>query len=316
MIARLIVAAGLVLFVTGAAHATTPPPYYLALGDSLAVGIQPNAVGDLVPTTRGFVDHLYALSKLRQPNLRLKKLGCSGETTTTMIDGGVCPYTLGSQLADALAFIQTNRVAFITLSIGGANVLGCFSLGGVDPLCVENGLDVVGLELGTILAALRAEAGPGVRIVGMNYYDPFLAAWILGAQGKVLAAASLQATNGLNDVLGTLDLRLPDPGCGCRRSVSDQRQQAGAWIQSAGERLAGAQVDLDRRVTAGRTRHPSECNRIQRDRAGVPESVRRLTGVVWARSLSCCGRGGCASLTARVPRPASSGRSDRLCRRR
>ena len=103
-----------------------------------------------------------------------------------------------------LAFIRTHRVAFITLSIGGANVLGCFSLGGVDPGCVENGLDAVGLELGTILAALRAEAGPGVRIVGMNYYDPFLAAWTLGGQGPALAAASLEATNGLNDLLGSL----------------------------------------------------------------------------------------------------------------
>ena len=151
------------------------------------------------------MDHLFALSKLRQPSLRLKKLGCSGETTTTMIVGGVCPYTLGSQLADAVAFIQTHRVAFITLSIGGANVLGCFSLGGIDPaLRCRTAWTSSELELGQILAALRAAAGPGVRIVGMNYYDPFLAAWILGAQGQALAAASLQATNGLNDLLGSL----------------------------------------------------------------------------------------------------------------
>ena len=83
MIARLIAATGLVLFVsTGPAHARTPPSYYLALGDSLAVGIQPNAAGALLPTNRGYVDHLYALSKLHQPSLRLRKLGCSGETTT------------------------------------------------------------------------------------------------------------------------------------------------------------------------------------------------------------------------------------------
>ena len=205
MIARLIVASSLVLFVsTGLAHATPLPPYYLALGDSLALGIQPNAAGVLVPTNRGYVDHLYALSKLRQPSLRLAKLGCSGETTTTMIGGGVCTYTLGSQLADAVAFIQTHRVAFITLSIGGANVLDCFSLAGIDPECVEDGLDAVGPELGQILAALRAAAGPRVRIIGMNYYDPFVAAWILGPQGRALAAASLQATNLLNDLLGAL----------------------------------------------------------------------------------------------------------------
>ena len=99
---------------------------------------------------------------------------------------------------------RAHRVAFITLSIGGANVLGCFSLGGIAPGCVENGLDHVGTELGQILAALRAAAGPRVPIVGMNYYDPFLAAWTLGGQGPALAAASLQATNLLNDLLGSL----------------------------------------------------------------------------------------------------------------
>jgi lysophospholipase L1-like esterase len=205
MIARLLAVSSLVLFVsTGLANATPSPPYYLALGDSLALGIQPNAAGVLVPTNRGYVDHLYALAKLRQPSLRLAKLGCSGETTTTMIGGGVCAYTLGSQLADAVAFIQTHRVAFITLSIGGANVLDCFRLTGIDPVCVQDGLDAVGPELGQILAALRAAAGPRVRIVGMNYYDPFVAAWILGPQGQALAAASLQATNLLNDLLGAL----------------------------------------------------------------------------------------------------------------
>src|SRR5688572_18688826 len=116
MIARLIAAAGLVLFVgTGPAHAVPPPSYYVALGDSVALGIQPNDEGALVETNQGFVDHLFALAKLRDPSLQLKKLGCSGETTTTMIVGRPeCPYTLGSQLNEAVAFIQTHRVAFIT----------------------------------------------------------------------------------------------------------------------------------------------------------------------------------------------------------
>jgi hypothetical protein len=152
MIARLIAVSSLVLFVsTGLANATPSPPYYLALGDSLALGIQPNAAGALLPTNRGYVDHLYALSKLHQPSLRLKKLGCSGETTTTMIDGGVCEYTRGSQLADALAFIMEengdtrifkgllNKLSrlFWTVIIHAVNV-GYF---GADS--AQNGADVV-----------------------------------------------------------------------------------------------------------------------------------------------------------------------------
>ena len=212
MFCRLIVASALLLG-SGAGLATAAPaaPYYLALGDSLAVGIQPNASGVLVPTNRGYVDDLYALYRLRQPNLRLAKLGCSGETTSSMLNGGVCAYTLGSQLADAVQFIKTHRVAFITLSIGGDNVLRCFSLGGIDPTCVENGLGAVGPDLSQILAMLRGAAGPAVPIAGMNYYDPFLAAWTLGPAGQALAVASLEITTLLNNLLGTLYFAFQSP---------------------------------------------------------------------------------------------------------
>src|SRR5262249_5545645 len=66
--------------------------YYLALGDSLAAGYQPNAktgVGYL--SGKGYADDLaYAL---RAANHRLDyvNLGCPGETTTSMLDGG-CPW--------------------------------------------------------------------------------------------------------------------------------------------------------------------------------------------------------------------------------
>jgi hypothetical protein len=63
--------------------------YSLALGDSLAIGIQPSS-GGLMPTSQGYVDDLYALLRLRAPSLLLQKLGCSGETSTSMIYGGEC----------------------------------------------------------------------------------------------------------------------------------------------------------------------------------------------------------------------------------
>jgi lysophospholipase L1-like esterase len=201
---RLIVVTTMLLVCGGVAQAAPPPPYYLALGDSLALGIQPDASGALVPTNQGYVDDLYALYRVRYPNLRLQKLGCSGETTTSMLTGGVCDYPSGTQLAQAVRFIQTHRVALITLSIGGDNVLQCFSLGGIDPTCVGQGLATIGPDVGQILAALRAAAGPAVRIVGMNYFDPFLAAWTLGPAGQALAYASLDITNDLNLLLGTL----------------------------------------------------------------------------------------------------------------
>jgi lysophospholipase L1-like esterase len=181
--------------------------YYLALGDSLARGMQPNAAGTVVETTQGYVDDLYGVLRLRNPPLRLEKLGCSGETTTTMLGGGVCPYSsdplLNNQVAAAMEFLTTHKVALVTLSIGGDNILHCFSLLGIDGPCVQNGLDSVTNELPQIIALLRSAAGPHVPIVAMNYYDPFLAAWQLGPQGQALAEASLGITLTLNAVLQT-----------------------------------------------------------------------------------------------------------------
>ena len=69
------------------------------------------------------------------PGLQAVNLGCGGETTTTMINGGHCTskYSTGSQLGDAEAFLQAHpgQVAFITLDIGADDVLG-MRLGGDD----------------------------------------------------------------------------------------------------------------------------------------------------------------------------------------
>jgi lysophospholipase L1-like esterase len=177
-----------------------PPQYYLALGDSLAVGIQPASNGKLVPTDQGYVDDLFAFLQARDHDLRLKKLGCSGETTTTMIDGGSCFYPHKNQLDEAVKFLETHRVALVTLDIGGNDVQHCFSLSGPDFACLGSGLAAVNANLPNILAALRA-ADPDVPIVAMNYYDPFLAAWQLGAAGQLVATQSLTLTLTLNSVL-------------------------------------------------------------------------------------------------------------------
>jgi lysophospholipase L1-like esterase len=197
---------GLCLFlaslVPGLAQAAGGPQYYLALGDSLAVGLQPRVGGD-VPTNQGYVDDLYALARLKRPGLQLVKLGCSGETTTSMIDGGSC-HGPSSQLDLAVEFLQRHRgrVAFVTLDIGGDNVDRCITLSplGIDQTCFVAGANTAASELRfIILPRLRAAAGLHVPIVGMNYYDPFLAAWQLD---QTFAENSLTATLDFNALLG------------------------------------------------------------------------------------------------------------------
>ena len=121
-----------------------------------------------------------------------------------MLTGGKCDYDLGTQLLEAAEFIRTHRVVLITLSIGGDNVLQCFDLEAfeVDEDCVAEGLGTMGPDLVDILGGLRFAAGPSVPIIGMNYYNPFLAASTLGDEGIVLAGQSVILTTAMNNVLG------------------------------------------------------------------------------------------------------------------
>ena len=64
------------------------------------MGIQPDAAGTDVPTDQGYPDQLASMLDRRGQDLRLVKLGCSGETTVTLIDGGICTYRRGRHPAD------------------------------------------------------------------------------------------------------------------------------------------------------------------------------------------------------------------------
>ncbi len=170
-----------------------PASYYLALGDSLSRGVQPDAAGASVETAQGYPDLVYARLRRGRPGLRLVQLGCPGETTETMMRGGICHYRGGSQLAAAVAFLQAHRghVLLITIDIGANDPESCGDRLDLAELgsCIGRIPDAV-TNLAAILARLRAAAGDGARIVGMNYYLPELAEWRHGPLGQVVAWAS------------------------------------------------------------------------------------------------------------------------------
>jgi lysophospholipase L1-like esterase len=186
------------------AHAAAAQTYYVALGDSLAVGYQ--AINGGGPTLQGYADDLFTQYSTVIPGLALAKLGCPGETTSSMAQGGVCPnYPVGSsQLDAAVSFLQTHQVALVTIDIGANNVDSCVSSTSIDKTCLESGFASVSSELPFILRQLRKAAGPRTLIVGMNYYDPFLAAWEFGPAGRSLALQSLAAATDFNVLLGAI----------------------------------------------------------------------------------------------------------------
>ncbi len=181
--------------------------YYLALGDSLAAGVQPAPAGPSpqpkkikagATPTQGYVNDLFNAETSKVNSLGLENLGCPGETTTTMIDGGKCSYPAGSQLAQAVQFIQGHKIAFITIDIGGDDIDACVTTATINQTCVNDGIDAIRANLPKILRALRQAAGPKAEIVVMTYYDPFLGTYLTGPAGQALAAESVALTTQVN----------------------------------------------------------------------------------------------------------------------
>jgi lysophospholipase L1-like esterase len=203
-------AAVAMLLAAPVARADSGVQYYLSLGDSLAQGYQPIG-GPPSPLgfpgyNQGYADQLLKLVRDRYEQLRLVKLGCGGETTTTMIVGSPwcgSGFPAGSQLAEATAFLQAHRgeVAFVTIDIGGNDVIA--PDGG--------GVPAIQANLPVILAQLRAAAGPGVPIVGMRYYHPFLADVWFGTHDAAALQAAVDAVVALNDLLASLYAAAGDP---------------------------------------------------------------------------------------------------------
>lgn len=172
--------------------------YYVSVGDSQAAGVQP--IGDpdnLYRTLDGYSEQLLAIGRERLPKLSLIKLGCPGETTATMIGGGICSYPHGSQLDEAVSFLHAHRnhVAFVTIDLG-ANDFPCN-----EERCVPAGIASIRANLPGILAVLREAAGPDVPIVGATLYNPFLAAWLLGPEGRAYAEYTETALIGPIDAM-------------------------------------------------------------------------------------------------------------------
>lgn len=183
--------------------------YYLALGDSLAWGYQPDSTGAGIKSGHGYADDLAGYLRAEgDRGLKYVNLSCPGETTGTMLDGA-CPDLAGSgqtytvQESAAIAFLKAHPHSriLVTLDIGANNVDGCLSGGSLDSTCVAEGLAAAGTELPQIVAGLKAAAGDRVTFVGMNYYDPFLAEWLTGSAGQTLAEESVALSTTFNGIL-------------------------------------------------------------------------------------------------------------------
>jgi lysophospholipase L1-like esterase len=176
--------------------------YQLSLGDSLAAG-----TGASTPAN-DYVNLVGAAEAASIPGLTVENLACPGATTTTLINGPGCTslYPQTTQLATAEAFLNAHpgQVPYITIDIGANDVDNCLTGATISVSCITSGLSSINTNLPTIIAGLQA-AAPGVPIFGMDYYNPFLAEWVLGgANGPALAKESAPLSAILNGDLTQL----------------------------------------------------------------------------------------------------------------
>jgi lysophospholipase L1-like esterase len=167
----------------------SPQAYYLALGDSLTYGYQPNRANGAPPSAfdTGFVDVFGARLRTLSPKLQVVNYGCPGETTVTFTRGG-CPAFAdhmklhdsfrGSQLKAALSFLRAHpgQVSPITVTLWGNDwfaVLLDTCKGKV--ACVRKhgpkAIAALGTRLTSIVKRLRT-AAPGAEIVVTGAWNP------------------------------------------------------------------------------------------------------------------------------------------------
>jgi hypothetical protein len=222
-LAALALAAFVALAAPAAAASKKPKTqYYLSLGDSLSVGIQPGPADDpgheaeSVETNDGYTEQLFTKAKRLYPGLKLVKAGCSGATTENFLRGGINVTGLGtctppqplykstsaatSQMAYAQKFIRDHegQIAFITVSIGNNDLDTCRQGSAINFDCVAAGQQSVGRNVAVIGRRLRRAAGPDVPIIGTTFYDPYLGLYLQGGVNQALAQATQTIAQEIN----------------------------------------------------------------------------------------------------------------------
>lgn len=172
------------LSASAAIHALSlvgPKVYYLAVGDSLAYGYQPN-----LDYSHGYADDFYSNLK-GHGTTSYANMACPGETTTSMINGG-CSFSVlrkyfytGAQLDAALSYLQAHagKVSPVTLDIGANDMLHdinsstCTVSASWNSDLATMDANLTQVILPKLVAALTVNGQRTGDLLLMNYYDPY-----------------------------------------------------------------------------------------------------------------------------------------------
>jgi lysophospholipase L1-like esterase len=203
---------------SGTSTTTTSVPatlsgFYLAVGASSSLGFQPTGIvhHNGRRTSEGYANDLVLLEGYQGVSLTLDQIGCPGETVRTILNTNVADHCYAlpqTQMTQAVSFLQSNQSSpgVVTVDLGFNEIRLCLWPAAVNEACVNQAIAAVRVDMPKVLTELKGAAGPRVRFVGLEYYDPFLARYFNGAAGFADASASLVAMNRMNDTLAQVYL--------------------------------------------------------------------------------------------------------------
>lgn len=137
--------------------------------------------------------------------LTMREIGCPGETVQSILGQlkDRCYHLPNTQLTIATSYLRAHSgdVGVVTIDLGFNNIRPCLTKTATITSCVNRGNVAVRNDLPIIISRLQGAAGPLVHFVGLGYGDPFLAYYLQGSSGRVIAQQGLVAMNKLNSVL-------------------------------------------------------------------------------------------------------------------
>lgn len=190
IVAPIVLAFSLAIALTSSAFAASraasptlvgPKAYYLAIGDSLGFGFQPD-----LDFTHGYANYFY--TDLKNHGVQhYDNLACPGETSSTMINGG-CPYPflrkylyVGAQLKAAVNYLHKHagQVSPVTLDMGANDLIPDLdsSTCAVSPNWESDlatlDYNMTHVILPQLVGALTVNGKVTGDLLLMNYYDPY-----------------------------------------------------------------------------------------------------------------------------------------------
>jgi lysophospholipase L1-like esterase len=158
----------------------TPQSYYLALGDSMTYGFQPDKAPGARPSAfdTGYVDVFASRLRKLSPKIRVVNYGCPGESTVTFTRGGCVgladgfklhdPFR-GPQLKAALSVLRAHagQVSPITLTLWGGDLAPLSAKG----KRASSAIASFASRFDAILEQLRA-AAPTAEIIVTGAWNP------------------------------------------------------------------------------------------------------------------------------------------------